>query len=183
MPKEVNFKKGKWIKKPKLFIQSDNSLIFETEPFTDIHDKGDRPCAEIRYELSNNFMFSIKTDYHYHNVFDQCGLVLYRNDERIAIIGTQYYDSEITRIQAITYHDNLGDRSIRDIASNIHSLYYRLWHRDSIIRIQYSFNGKRYRDFREFPIKDDDKYMIGLYSCSPINSIFDCTFSEFVMEE
>lgn len=183
MGRDFKFTKGIWQRKPKLFILKDNSLILETEPFTSINEDDDNhKAAEIVYEIKKDFVFIIRNDYYFKNTFDECGLTIYENNKRKAIIGTKYYDNEITRVQAIVYHDGYGDRSVREITSNITSLYYRLWHRGDTVRIQYSFNGNRYRDFREFAIERCDNYLIGLYACSPINSEFDCTFSEIRVE-
>ena len=176
-------KEGKWLKKPKLYIQKENSIIFETEPFTSIHEIDKKKAPEIVFTLKKNFVFKVKCDFYFQNIFDACGITIYAGDKRKAIVGTKCQDIEANSLQAIVYHDEYGDRSKRDIASNIHTMYYRLWHRGNTIRVQYSFNGKRYRDFREFVIEDKDEYMVGLYACSPVNSIFDCTFSELVVEE
>ena len=178
---KVKMNKGKWLKKPRLFVIKEDSLILETEPFTSIHKENN--AAEIVYEIPKDFVLKIKTDYFYQNIFDECGFAIYEDSKRKIIVSTKYRDNEITSLQSIVYQDGVGDRCVRDIASNIHTLYYRLWHRGNMLRIQYSFNGQRYRDFRELPIKDEEKYLIGLYACSPINSIFDCTFSELTVEE
>ena len=176
----MKMNKGKWLKKSRLFVIKEDSLILETEPFTTIHK--DNSAAEIIYEIPKNFILTIRTDYFYQNIFDECGLTIYEESKRKLVVSTKYRDNEMTSLQSIVYQDEVGDRSIRDIASNIHTLYYRLWHRGKMLRIQYSFNGHRYRDFRELPIKDAEKYVIGLYACSPINSTFDCTFSELTVE-
>ena len=71
-----------------------------------------------------------------------------------------------------------------DIGGAIRRMHYRIWYRGGAVRVQYSFGGKRWSDFREFQLTHPErKLKIGLYACSPGNSYFDCTFSGMTLEE
>ncbi|MBR2067604.1 MAG: DUF1349 domain-containing protein [Solobacterium sp.] len=169
---------------PKLFILNKDSLVVETEPFTDLRPMGNgAEAVEMRMLPKGNFSFSLRIQYDFKNTFDQCGITLYEGKKRKAIIGIEYYDEEITKISTIVYHGGVGDKSIRDISSGIKYLYYRVWYRGGLCRIQYSFNGDRYLDLREFALRGEGEIHPGIYACSPANSSFDCIFSKVKLED
>ena len=185
MRNKIDPRKLKWIYQPKLFVQDEDKLVLETEPFTDLRPAGrGAEAIELSILPQGSFCFSARVDFDFKNTFDQCGLMLYLGENRKAIIGTEYKDPEIMKLSCIVYHNKIGDRSIRDLSANIHSMDYRIWYRGGALRIQYSFSGGRYSDLREFWIDPGKgKMSIGMYACSPANSWFDCTFSNMYLEE
>lgn len=174
-----------WVQQPKLYIATEEKIILETEPFTDLHpSKPGAEAIQLSLEAKGSFCFSIRSDFEYQNPFDQCGIVIYKGKKKRVVFGTEYRDTERTSLQCTVYHDEMGDRSGRDIGSAINRMYYRIWYRGGELRIQYSFAGRRYGDMRKFWLAPDkDKLSIGIYACSPSNSTFDCTFREMILEE
>lgn len=183
MKTHVTFNELKWICKPKYSILNENKLILETEPFTSLHTNG--KCAEALMPVNGNvFCMSLRVDFNYHSPLDQCGLVLYEEDGRKAVVGMEYHDGEISALTGIVYHKDGFDRNDRDLASGIKWMYYRIWVREDQVLLEYSFNGKRYSGFRRFSINRNHRFQIGIYACSPMESSFDCIFSELeVMKE
>lgn len=185
MKKIIDPRKLEWIYRPRLFIVNEDKIILETEPFTDL--KPARPGAEA-IELSipakGSFCFSACVDFEFRNRYDQCGFILYKGKEHKALFGMEYYDEESSNLQCIVYHDEYGDKSGRDIGSAIHRMYYRIWYRGGALRMQYSFTGRKFQDFRKFWLEPGELDLsIGIYACSPENSSFDCTFRNMMLEE
>ena len=170
-----------WKHKPKLFVLTDERVVLETEPFSSLHGSGNKDAIELIYPPQDSFMLHAKCEFVFNNTFDQCGLVIYEGKKRKAIVGVEAYDEEISKLQCVVYHDEVGDSSTRDIGQKISCIHYRVWARGGAIRVQYSFTGRRYSDLRSFRIGKNVE--IGLFACSPTNSIFDCTFSELECEE
>lgn len=181
----INPKTLKWVHKPEMYIVKENKIILETEPHTDLIRGGSSAEAiELAVVPKGSFCFTAKVEYKYSAMFDQCGLTVYRGDERYAVVSTQYRDKEIQRLQTTVFHDGVGDRSMRDIGSLIRQMYYRIWYRSGACTLQYSFNGKVYTDLRKFIIPYEDNLIkIGIFACSPGDSYFDCTFSNMILEE
>jgi regulation of enolase protein 1 (concanavalin A-like superfamily) len=174
-----------WVTQPELYILSSDKLMIETEPFTDLRPAGgSAEAVELSIMPKGSFCFSARVDFDYRHSFDQCGFILYEGDHRKMIIGTEYHDDEKMKLRCIVYHGGIGDINSRDIGSAINKMFYRIWYRGGAVRIQYSFAGKRWSDFREFQLNHPDrKLKIGIYACSPKNSYFDCTFSAMTLEE
>ncbi len=185
MLKRIDPRQLTWICQPKLYILSSDKLLIETEPFTDLHPHGNSAEAiELSLVPKGSFCFSARVDFEYHEQFDQCGLILYENGKRKLVLGTELRDEEMLKLISIVYHGGRGDLAIRDIGSAVKRMYYRIWYRGSAVRVQYSFSGKRWSDFREFLLREDTEGLkIGIYACSPGNSYFDCTFSAMTLEE
>ncbi|MBR2812791.1 MAG: DUF1349 domain-containing protein [Solobacterium sp.] len=174
-----------WISKPALYIQNGDRLVLETEPYTDLSENSHSAEAiELNLSPQGNFNFTLKCEYAYRQQFDQCGLVIYSGKKRKAFFGTQYQDKETQELHCTVYYDGSGDRSKRPISASIQRMYYRIWYRAGAVRVQFSFNGGRFSDLREFRINPDDGVIsIGIYACSPGNSYFDCTFSKMMLDE
>lgn len=183
MEKVVDLTKLKWVHEPKRYIVKTNQIVVETEPYTAFDLLGGSiEAVELEMQPIGSFHFTIRTDFHYQNAFDQCGIVLYDANGRKAICGSEKRDGEVSKLVCRVNHIDGSDRSEREIGSAIQWMYYRIWFRGGIVRIQYSFNGKRFSDLREFSIGNND-LKIGIYACSPGNSYFDCIFSQAVLED
>lgn len=169
-----------------MFIQNEEKLILETEPYTDIIPHGGSPAAiELNYSPESSFCFTVRTDFAYKGARDQCGVILYQGDKLRCLVGSEYHDGETIRLNSIVFHHYGGDRAGQEVGQAIKWMYYRVWYRAGAIHLQYSYNGDRFTDMRSFLI-DPDKdrtIRIGVYACSPGNSSFDCTFSEMMIDE
>ena len=175
----------KWVHKPELYIVKEDRIVLETEPYTDIiPSRKGAEAIQMALVPKGNFCFTMRVDYKYHAMFDQCGLILYKGDERKMILSTQYRNNEVQRLQSTVFYNGSGDRSVRDIGTAIDHMYYRIWYRRGACTLQYSFNGKVYTDLRKFMIQPlDDLIYLGIFACSPGDSYFDCTFSNMTLEE
>ena len=184
--KRIDPRQLEWICKPKLFVQSADKVVLETEPFTDLKPAGrSAEAVELSLDTHGSFCFVIRSDFEFSGLFDQCGIIIYVGNERKAVCGTEYRDLETSSLNCIVYHDEKGDISKREIGSRISTMFYRVWYRGGAVRIQYSFTGSRYSDLRVFWIDPEEKNTVslGIYACSPGNSWFDCTFSGMTLDE
>ncbi len=174
----------KWIAEPELYILSSDKVIMETKPFTDLNTQGSSAEAlQLTMHVEDTFCFTVRSEFRFRNKFDQCGIMIYNGSERKAMCGIIKHDDNVNQLACIVYHGGQGDLSCRDIGSVIDSIYYRMWYRNGDVRMQYSYGGRVYSDFRHFRLHTDDVIGIGIFACSPGNSWFDCTFSEMTLEE
>jgi regulation of enolase protein 1 (concanavalin A-like superfamily) len=175
-----------WISRPGLFFLNSKKITVETEPKTELSSRGrEAEAVELALSPSGSFCFTCRVEYQFQKTFDQCGVILYLNDKRKAVVSTENRNEEMSRLSCIVFHGGKGDKSIRDIGSAMHEMYYRIWYRAGAVRIQFSFSGSRFDDLRKFWITpgEDDKLAVGIYACSPADSRFDCTFSNMTLEE
>ena len=152
MEKKLNLKELKWVHQPDRFVVREDKIIIETEPHTSLNLLGGS-AEGVEMELVPTGNFHFSI---------RCDF---------------QYKNTLDQCGIVLY-----DRSEREIGSGIQWLYYRIWLRGGIVRVQYSFNGKRYSDLREFVIGNDE-VKLGIYACSPRNSSFDCIFSEAILDE
>lgn len=177
MQKHVGFNDLKWIHKPLLSVITKEKLILETEPFTNLHYNG--RCAEALMPVEGKtYCLKMRVDYNCHNPLDQCGLVLYEGDCRKAVFGMEYHDGELSTLACTVFHSDGSDRNERNMASGIRWMYYRIWVRENLVLLEYSFNGRRFSELRRFSVDRKHRFRIGIYACSPMNSSFDCIYSE-----
>ena len=174
-----------WIHKPERYIVSEDKVILETEPFTSlVNENQGAEAIELSLQPAESFSFTVRVDFDFKGQFDQCGIVLYNGKKRLASCCVKHHNDEVEEMECIVFHGKYGDKSSRDIGTAIHWMYYRVWYRSGIVRIQYSFNGKVYSDVRQF-INEDTKnpIRIGIYACSPNESSFDCAFSQMSLTD
>ena len=82
MYRDIDLKKLTWICRPKMYAESGGKLILETEPFTDLKPAGKSAEAiELSFSPEGSFCFTMRVDFDYHAVFDQCGMILYNGKE------------------------------------------------------------------------------------------------------
>lgn len=180
MEKKIDMTRLEWVHKPALSVVTPDRLIVETEPFSDLRKYG--TCTEAVMPVKGKtFCLSVRCDFNYRNALDQCGLVLYEENQRKAVVGMEYHDGELSELASNVYHSDGYDRCHRDLASGIRWMYYRIWVREDVVLMEYSFNGKRYSGMRRFRVNRDHVFHIGIFACSPLDSTFDCIFSEMTV--
>jgi len=176
---KIDFRTVQWVHEPKLYICDEDRITVETEPNTYWRKDAKNFGAEMKLPMKESFIFTVCTEFVYNKPFDQCGLILYNGDVKKAVIGTEKKDEEYLRLVANVFHQENGDRSMRDVGSALGRMFYRIIYRAGACRVQYSFTGARYTDLREFHV--DPKVgitSICMFACSPSESYFDCTFCE-----
>lgn len=183
--KEIDAKQMEWVHKPERFIVSKNRVILETEPFTSlVKGKKGAEAIELSLQPGESFCFTVRVDFSFSGQFDQCGIVLYSGQKRLAFASVKHHNDEVEELECVVFHGKYGDKSSREIGTAIHWMYFRVWYRSGNVRIQHSFNGKVYADDRHFLNEDTEhSVLLGIYACSPEDSTFDCTFSEMTLED
>ena len=69
------------------------------------------------------------------------------------------------------------------ISSGIHTLTLRLHRWQNEFRVEFSFNGQKFKWLREFALPlTEGVAQVGFYACSPKNSTFDAEFFDMMIE-
>ena len=185
---EFSLSSAKWFNEPEKYFIGENEATISTNPNTDFWQRtyyGFRnDNAHVLYNTTDQkfFSFSVKVSFKYSTLFDQCGIAVYQDSENWVKAGIEYHDEDTMWLGSVVTNNGYSDWATVDIDSNVSSMWYRLSRRESDFLIEISSDGIVYSQMRIFHLfKGDGKLNFGLMACSPGNSTFDATFSDFVM--
>ena len=82
----INFNTAKWINPPHKFAISDDVVEITTNPNTDFWQRSyygfrNANAPALLVESDENFTFTVKVSFSYQGKYDQCGVVIYLDDE------------------------------------------------------------------------------------------------------
>ncbi len=201
---EFDFNNGAWVNKPADFIISNDRLEIRTEPGTDFWQRTyygfrNENAPAFLYKSLENFTFTVKADFSYKSRFDQCGVIIYFNNQNWFKASVEYENDDFSRLGSVVTNNGYSDWSTTDISTPEY-MYYRLSRRGPDFLIEKSADGERFAQMRIFHLcsagetSDDislknilaapqNEIRFGLYACSPENSSFKAEFSEFKYEK
>lgn len=176
----------RWLNQPKKFVVEKNRLIIETEPETDLWQRTYYGFQNINapafmQEVKGDFSFVVRTEFEESSfMYDQCGLLLFIDEENWMKASVEFENEEISRLGAVVTNLGYSDWSSTDISSLTSEMWYRLNRRGQDFYIENSENGKIWKQMRMFHLhKKVEKISVGVYACSPLKSSFNAVFSEF----
>lgn len=193
----INFTNAQWINQPQRFTIGHESITITTEPHTDLwlrtyygfqHDN----APTILLTSDFNFSFTTRVSFNYQARFDQAGVVIYIDCDNWFKASIEYENNDISRLGSVVTNQGYSDWATTDI-SKITSIWYRLSRRGADFLIEYSFNGKDFKQMRIFHLSalgETDAtaaqlapteifaqpVRFGIYACSPLDSSFTATF-------
>lgn len=177
-----------WKNKPERYLVNDSKIIIETKPYTDLwsmtyfdYVKTNSPI--LSFKISKDFSMTLRVSYNFLENEDQCGMVVYSNDENWFKCCCMRLNENISLLSTtLTFH-GYSDISSREIGSGIKYMYFRISHRNDDFIVENSFNGLRFKHMRTFHLKMRLEYFnVGFYACSPLYSSFDATFDKIKLE-
>ena len=176
----------RWLNQPKHFVVEKNRLIIETEPGTDLWQRTyygfqNNNAPAFVQEVAGDFSFVVKTEFEESSfMYDQCGLLLYIDNENWVKILVEYENEKIARLGSVVTNLGYSDWATTDISSDVSEMWYRLSRRRQDFYIENSADGTIYKQMRMFHLhKTSEKIEVGVYACSPLQSSFNAVFSEF----
>ena len=193
------FQKSSWLNKPKSFQLDDNKLVIKTDAETDFWQRTfygfrNKNAPAVLHEIDINFTFTCKVSFEYSARFDQCGVILFIDDENWFKASIEYENGEFSRLGSVVTNLGYSDWATQDIELPPH-IWYRLHRRGPDFLIEVSTDGKRFEQMRVFhmhklgettaqmgkvnlPLEATQSVKIGLYACSPTNSSFEAHFEQ-----
>lgn len=177
-----------WINKPERFSIDDSTITIYTEPGTDFwqrtyygfrNDNGHAFLTEIK----GDFTFGVKTSFDPNILYDQCGIVLYQNSDNWIKASVEYENNEYSRLGSVVTSLGYSDWASTDISSTTKTMWYRLSRRGQDFLIENSFDGSIFSQMRMLHIHlPVVSVSIGIYACSPGESVFKAQFSEIKID-
>ena len=180
-----------WIRPPKVYKIEEKKITMTTEPDTDLWQRtyygfqnDNAPCLQMKTS-EKFFTFVVKTEFESKIKYDQSGIVMYLDSDNWAKASVEYENDQIQRLGSVVTNNGYSDWSSNDIPSSIKSIWFRFSRRESDYYIEYSEDGKNWKQMRLFHMfKGDGEISFGIYACSPNKAgSFNATFSDMELTE
>ena len=192
-----------WINPPATYSVGDDTLVIVTDPGTDLWQRSyygfrndNAPC--LLQAIEANFTLTVKVQFEYKNLFDQCGLAIYIDTDTWFKASVEYENQSIARLGSVVTNHGYSDWASVDIALP-ETIWFRLHRRGPDFLVESSADGVNFQQMRIFhlhvlgatteamgqanpPKAATAAVPVGLYACSPGESSFKATFSELEME-
>jgi uncharacterized protein len=182
---QSNLKYYKWLNKPAKFELTDDTLVIETEPGTDLWQRthyGFRNdnVPGFLTEPDRDFTFQVKTQFNSNYMYDQCGILLYHDSDNWVKVSVEYENKDFSRLGSVVTNLGYSDWATTDISATVSQMWYRLSCRGQDFCVENSTDGVNFKQMRIFHIHVPfEMVKVGVYACSPLQSSFKATFSEF----
>ena len=179
-----------WTRPPKIYKIEEKKITMTTEPNTDLWQRtyygfqnDNSPCLQMKTS-QKFFTFVVKTEFDSKVRYDQSGVVMYLDSDNWAKASVEYEDDKIQRLGTVVTNNGYSDWSSNDIPSSIKSMWFRFSRRNSDYYLEYSNDGKDWKQMRMFHMfKGDEEISFGIYACSPGKSSFNATFTDMELTE
>ena len=199
----IDLSTGCWLNKSESCSINSGTVVIKTSPKTDFWQqsyygfRNDNGTA-LQFESDTNFTFTVKVNFDYKSLFDQCGVIIYLNSENWFKASIEYENEMFSRLGSVVTNLGYSDWATTDIETII-CIWYKLSRRGADFLVESSFDGVNFKQMRIFhlhelgettekmgrsnpPLVSGRSVTFGIYACSPTESSFMATFSEMKLE-
>jgi regulation of enolase protein 1 (concanavalin A-like superfamily) len=182
--------KLQWINPPEQYRISAGRVEMTTMPNTDLWQRtyyGFRRTDAHMLVIPTDepyFSFSVKAGYDGRILYDQCGMVIYLDEDNWFKCAMEYSDAKYQDLGSVVTNSGYSDFGTTAISPSIKSVYFRLSRRQSDFRLERSFDGATYTPMRVFHLNGaDGEIRLGLYACSPSDATCHAVFTDMNVTE
>ena len=180
----------KWTREPEEFTVSEGKIEVVTKPHTDLwqrtyyHFRNDNaPVLQISTD-DKYFSFVVKTAFDSKHRFDQCGIVMYLDSDNWLKASIEYENENFQHLGSVVTNNGYSDWATTPIDASVKSMWYRLSRREDDYLIECSKDGVTFSQMRVCHMfNGGGKINFGIYACSPEDSSFKATFTDFEVTE
>ncbi len=199
----IDLSTGCWLNKSESCFIDSEAVVIKTTPKTDFWQRSyygfrNDNAPALQFESDTNFTFTVKVNFDYKSLFDQCGIIIYLDSENWLKASIEYENEMFSRLGSVVTNLGYSDWATTDI-DTISSIWYRLSRRGPDFLVESSFDGVNFKQMRIFhlhelgetteqmgrsnpPLVSEHPVTFGVYACSPTESSFVATFSEMKLE-
>jgi hypothetical protein len=175
-----------WTREPDGFEIGEDKIEIITKPYTDLwqrtyyHFRNDNaPVLQMKTK-EKYFSFTVKTQFASKHRFDQCGVVMYLDSENWLKGSVEFENEDFQHLGSVVTNHGYSDWATTAIDASIKSMWYRLSRREDDFCIECSQDGLNFSQMRICHIYEaKDEIQFGIYACSPEDSSFKATFTNF----
>ncbi|MEO0405713.1 MAG: DUF1349 domain-containing protein [Cyanobacteria bacterium P01_A01_bin.135] len=199
----LNLTQASWINEPKTCEVTSDKVVIITEEETDLWQRSyygfrRNNAPGLLLEINDNFSFTTRAKFEYRNLFDQCGVIVYLDEENWFKASVEYENEDFSRLGSVVTNLGYSDWATTDIKP-LSCIWYRLSRRGPDFLIESSFDSYSFKQMRIFHLHQLGKTTVamgkanpprpanstirfGVYACSPLQSSFIATFTELCLE-
>ncbi len=178
----------KWTREPESFTVAEDKVEIITKPHTDLwqrtyyHFRNDNaPVFQMETD-ETYFSFTVKTAFDSKHRFDQCGVVMYLDSENWLKGSIEYENEAFQHLGSVVTNLGYSDWATTEIDASVKSMWYRFSRREDDYCIECSPDGIHFSQMRICHMhKGGGTIRFGIYACSPEDSSFKATFTDFSM--
>jgi len=195
----IDFTQARWVYEPKFHKVTTDRVEIKTEPGTDFWQRtyygfrNDNAPA-LLIDSSDNFTFCAKVSFDYRALFDQCGLIIYLDEQNWFKASIEFQSRQYSRLGSVVTNQGYSDWATTDITLP-RTIWYKLSRRGPDFLIETSSDGNNFKQMRIFhlqalgetsltmgksnpPMPATNNVAFGVYACSPSDSSFTAIFSD-----
>lgn len=184
----ININDFAWTREPGSFSVSEGRVEVVTKPHTDLwqrtyyHFRNDNaPVFQMETE-EKYFSFTVKTAFESKHRFDQCGVVMYLDSENWLKASIEYENEEFQHLGSVVTNLGYSDWATTAIDASVKSMWYRFSRREDDYCVECSLDGEHFSQMRICHMhKSGGTIRFGIYACSPEDSSFRATFTDFAL--
>ena len=185
-----NIQDFQWLRQPAAFTVSDGKVEIITKPHTDLWQRtyyhfcnDNAPVFQMETE-EKFFSFTVKTTFESKHRFDQCGVVMYLDSENWLKASIEYENEEFQHLGSVVTNLGYSDWATTAIDASVKSMWYRFSRREDDYCMECSLDGEHFSQMRICHMhKGGGTIRFGIYACSPENSSFRVTFTDFALSD
>ena len=177
-----------WMNRPSLWTIGRSRILFSTEPATDFWINQARQLNKFNghallLPIRQDLTLTVTVRAQLHEVYDQLGIFVMSDPSCWCKAGIEYRDEQASSVCSTVTYGGFSDWAGMPISSGIHTLTLRLHRWQNEFRVEFSFNGQKFKWLREFALPfTEGVAQVGFYACSPKNSTFDAEFFDMMIE-
>lgn len=179
-----------WLRAPENYIITDDKIEIVTAPHTDLWQRtyyhfrnNNAPVLQMETD-EQFFSFTVRTEFDSKCRFDQCGIVMYLDSDNWLKASIEYENDTFQRLGSVVTNNGYSDWATTSIDANVRTMWYRFSRRKDDYCIECSYDGVSFSQMRICHMWNGAGIIkFGIYACSPEDSSFKATFSDFEVTE
>lgn len=179
-----------WTREPRAYSIAPDKITITTAPHTDLwqrtyyHFRNDNaPVLQMQTD-EQYFSFVVKTTFQSEHRFDQCGVVMYLDANNWLKASIEYENDSFQHLGSVVTNNGYSDWATTEISANIKQMWYRFSRRADDFRLECSLDGTNFKQMRICHMQNGGGTInFGIYACSPENSSFVATFTDFALTD
>lgn len=181
-----------WLNKPTYTEIDEQHILIRTEADTDLWEKTHYGFSRRNAHMlvtdwsTEEGEFQVSTSFNTSFLYDQCGIVIYLDEDNWAKFSSEYETSDYQRLGGVVTKDGYSDWSTQNISSQIKNISYKIKRVKNDFQVFAMINNEEANQLRIFNLKGDaplTNLKVGVYACSPQNSSFDATFTNLFLNQ
>lgn len=172
-----------WKNQPAIAALDENRISITTEPNSDFWQRthyGFRRDSGhcLLTQVSGDFTMTVEVEFDYKDQFDQCGVMVYQNEDTWMKGSIEKENDQIGRIGSVVTNLGYSDWATSDIPASVRAVAYRLHRHGEDFLLERSLAGEPWVQMRIFHMHHiETQIAVGVYACSPKDSSFTARFS------